>query len=105
MSEEQNQGADLQWKSLLEQVANGQTVEIRCADEGSAERRLTQATRRATKQGMNLEITRDGSVVRLAPANAAPETATKKAERQQAKAERQERRQKLRKSARAGRKA
>ncbi|MFN8593019.1 MAG: hypothetical protein U0031_16305 [Thermomicrobiales bacterium] len=103
MSEGQSEGADLQWRSLLEQVANGQTVEIQCADEGIAERRATQASRRATKAGMNIQVSRAGNIVRLSPPHPEAETPSKKAERQQAKAERQAKREKLRKSSRAGR--
>lgn len=102
MTEQEGGSGSVQWRQIMDQIGKGQAVEIPCESEQIAERRAAQAARRAVKAGVEVEVVREGNVLRLSPRVAAEAAGNNQGERQKARAERQAKRAEQRKSSRAG---
>ena len=71
---------DVDWKTVIDLLREGKTVEIPCERERDYVRRATQAAKRAENRGIVVEVVRGEGVLRVeprpgaVPGNAAAET-------------------------------
>jgi len=95
VSDVSNEDSDVDWNAVLDQLRQGKTAEIPCANERDYARRTTKVGRRAEKKGIAVDVTRGEGFLRVEPRPAAAETgtATNAGEGTESEGERQERRQ------------
>jgi hypothetical protein len=89
---------DPNWRQLVEQLGEGNVVEIPCADERDFARRSQQIVKRAEKHGIAVDVAREASGLRVTPRGATTpvdtgRTEEERAAREQRRVERMQRKE------------
>lgn len=89
---------DINWRQLVEQLGQGNIVEIPCADERDFARRSSQIVKRAEKHGIAVDVTREATGLRVQPRGATTPVDTGRTEeertaREQRRVERMQRKE------------
>jgi hypothetical protein len=110
MSEEPEESDDLDWRGIMDTLANGNAVDIPFDTEKEAGRREKQIAKRAERNGLTIAVRRTDSALRVEPQGAAAARAEgsgqgKTDEAREAREERRQERAQRREAAKAERSA
>jgi hypothetical protein len=72
MSDSTEESDDLDWRAIMESLANGTAVDIPFDNEKEAARRERQIAKRAERNGLAIAVQRSESALRVEPRGAAP---------------------------------
>lgn len=79
-----DEAGEIRWRAVLEQLESGTVVEIGCVSERDFVRRTAQATKRAEKQGLTIQVERTATAIRIVPASVASVAMTRGGDRRDA---------------------